>query len=63
MRVLVAVTLLVALSGCAAQQGGVRCSGRLEPINAPAPRVTAIPASGARSSPLAPQGPIGGTAP
>ena len=63
MKALVIVSLLALLSGCAAEHGGVRCNGRLEPINAPAPRVTAVPAPGAPLPPPAAQGPIEGSAP
>ena len=40
MKALVIVSLLALLSSCAAEHGGVRCNGRLEPINMPALRVT-----------------------
>ena len=54
MKGLITVSLLALLSGCAAEHGGVRCNARLEPINTPAPRVTATPAA---------QGPIEGITP
>jgi hypothetical protein len=39
----VAVTFfVVALAGCASERDVVRCDGRLEPINAPMPRVKPI---------------------
>ena len=63
MKALVIVNLLALLSGCAAEHGAVRCNGRLEPINMPALRVTAIPTSDAPLPSPAAQGPIGGSAP
>ena len=63
MKALVIVSLLALLSGCAVEHGTVRCNGRLEPINMPALRVTAVPAAGAPLPPPAAQGPIGGSAP
>ena len=63
MKGLVIVSLLALLSGCAVEHGTVRCNGRLEPINMPAPRVTAIPTSHAPLPSPAAQGPIQGTPP
>ena len=63
MKGLVIVSLLALLSGCAVEHGTVRCNGRLEPINMPAPRVTAVPTSDALLPSPAVQGPIGGSAP
>lgn len=38
------VTLLMGLAGCASQPSRIRCDDRLEPINAPAPKVASVPA-------------------
>jgi hypothetical protein len=35
MKTIVAVCLVLVLSGCASQRNVVRCDGRLEPINTP----------------------------
>ena len=63
MKGLVTVSLLALLSGCAAEHGGVRCNARLEPINTPAPRVTAVPTVDATLPPPAAQSRIEGTTP
>lgn len=51
-----ACVMLVA-SGCASHRAAVRCNGRLEPINTPAPRIKAardpMPAPMTRASPAA----------
>lgn len=40
MKVLAAAYLLAVLAGCAAHRDAVRCDGRLQPINPPAPVLT-----------------------
>jgi hypothetical protein len=35
--------LLMGMAGCASQPSRIRCDDRLEPINAPAPKVTSVP--------------------
>lgn len=47
MKVLAAAYLLAVLAGCAAPRDAVRCDGRLQPINAPAPALTGHAEKGA----------------
>lgn len=39
-----AAALLMGMAGCASQPSRIRCDDRLEPINAPAPKATSVPA-------------------
>lgn len=46
-----AAALLLGMAGCASQPARIRCDDRLAPINAPAPKLTSVPAVKASSEP------------